>query len=253
MDNIDKEVVRYWDEKYKNFDSQKKVEGNLYLAGENLDLYNKNILIIACGTGEHVLRAARAGARVCAVDISSQAIENAQMMITANELNAQFLVADACNTDLPDQYFDLIWGGAVLHHLDPKLAAIEMNRLIKPSGMVIFVSEPTFYNPILKWAYETAFGIGRVGRRRKFLFFKRRGDNYEKPIDKQEIETFRKFFSVREVPLGFMFFQKIGHVISKSDLVHKAFKTIDNLIIGLFPILKKYSYEYDFVFSPKKQ
>lgn len=253
MDITNKEVVRHWDEIYKNFDPQKKIEGDLYTTDENLDLCNKEILIIACGTGEHVVRAARTGAHVCAVDISGQAVENAQMMITANELDAQFLVADACNTGLPDQSFDLIWGSAVLHHLNPEHTAVELYRLIKPNGVIIFVSEPTFYNPILKWAYESAFGVGRVGRRRKFLFLQRRGDNYEKPIDKQEIESFKKFFFVREVPLGFMFFQKIAHVVSKSAFVHKAFEAIDNLIIGLFPAFNKYSYEYDFILSPKSK
>ena len=253
MNITSKEVVRHWDEIYKNFDPQKKVNGDLYTADENLDLHNKEILIIACGTGEHVVRAARAGGHVCAVDISGQAVENAQMMIAANKLDAQFLVADACNTDLPNQSFYLIWGNAVLHHLNHELTAVELYRLIKPNGMIIFVSEPTFYNPILKWAYESAFGVGRVGRRRKFLFLQRRGDNYEKPIDEQDIEAYKKFFFVREVPLGFMFFQKIAHVISKSAWVHQAFKAIDNLIIDLFPTLNKYSYEYDFILSPKKK
>ena len=229
------------------------MDGDLYLSDENPGLCKKDILIVACGTGEHVVRAARAGARVCAVDISSQAVENARMMISANKLDARFVVADACNTGLPDQSFDIIWGSAVLHHLEHERAVAELCRLIRPNGVVLFVSEPTFYNPVLKWAYETAFGRGRNGRRRKFLFFRRRGDDFEKPIERREIELYKNTFFVREVPHGFMFLGKLAHVTSKSASVHNAFRIIDNLILKCFPCLIKYSYEYDFIFSPKNR
>ena len=120
----------FWDEKYSTFDASEKVEGDLFLANKNIDLKNKKILIVAVGTGKEVVRAARMGAEVYGVDISSNAAKNAEEMLKANNLTGTMKVGDGAATNFENNFFDVIWGSAVLHHLDHQKFSEELNRTI---------------------------------------------------------------------------------------------------------------------------
>ena len=102
-------------------------------------------------------------------------------------------VRKICLKAIEDKFFDIIWGSAVLHHLDHQKFSKEIVRILKPGGSVIFVDEPTFFNPIIKFAYETLYGKGLENRRRKFLFFTRTGDDLEKPIDSCDLFFYEKY------------------------------------------------------------
>ena len=97
----------------------------------------QSLLIISCGTGEHVVRAARERANVVALDISPKAVKNAQEMMQLHGLQADYLVADAGNTGLPNQAFDIVWGNAVLHHLEHKKCSSEIARILTFGGIAI--------------------------------------------------------------------------------------------------------------------
>jgi|GEM_PF-4862334 len=57
MNSLDvEEVVRYWDELYKNFDPYRKVDGDLYLSDENPGLCKKDILIVGHGSETQKVR-----------------------------------------------------------------------------------------------------------------------------------------------------------------------------------------------------
>lgn len=246
-------VKEFWDEKYTDFDATVEVRGNLDTAGYKIDLDGKSILIIACGTGEHVVRAARQGARVTALDISSKAVDNAKAIMKRHSLEAEYVIADAVNTGLPAGAFDIVWGSAVLHHLAHESTAKEIARIVKKDGSVFFLEEPTFFNPVLKFFYEQCFGKGREGRRRKFLFLERRGDEFEKPIDREDVSIWARYFEVEKSPHELMFIEKFAHVspIPRESGFYEFFRWLDRVLFKLFPALKKYSYEYDFIMTPK--
>tara|TARA_Y100000590_G_C15642734_1_gene985641 strand:+ start:311 stop:1090 length:780 start_codon:yes stop_codon:yes gene_type:complete len=247
-------VAEFWDEKYSEFDPNQKVDGNLFLANKSINLKDKKILIVAVGTGKEVVRAARMGAEVYGIDISSNAVKNAEEMLKANNLNGNMIVGDAANTNFNNDFFDIIWGCAVLHHLDHKKFSKELDKILKKNGIALFVDEPTFFNPLIKFAYETLFGKGRVGRRRKFLFFTRRGDEFEKPIDYNDLSFYHKKFLIEKIPHHFMMFEKIAHAIFNwNKTIHRFFAKIDFVIVKIMPFLKKYTYEYNFVFYSNKK
>ena len=100
--------------------------------------------------------------------------QNAEEMLKANNLTGTMMVGDGAATNFENNFFDVIWGSAVLHHLDHQKFSEELNRIIKPGGSIIFVDEPTFFNPLIKFSYETLYGKGFENRRRKFLFYKDR-------------------------------------------------------------------------------
>jgi ubiquinone/menaquinone biosynthesis C-methylase UbiE len=244
----------FWDEKYSTFDASEKVEGDLFLANKNIDLKNKKILIVAVGTGKEVVRAARMGAEVYGIDISSNAAKNAEEMLKANNLTGSMKVGDGAATNFENNFFDVIWGSAVLHHLDHQKFSEELNRIIKPGGSIIFVDEPTFFNPLIKFSYETLYGKGFENRRRKFLFFTRTGDDLEKPIDESDLLFYEKYFITEKKPHDFMLIEKIAHAIfGHRNIVQKTFRSIDLFLVKIMPFLKKYGYEYNFIFHEKKK
>lgn len=242
-------IANFWDEMYQNFDPTVPVLGELELPPGIPPIAGKTMLIVACGTGQHVVRACRGGADVVALDISPRAVANARAMVEHNGLSAQYVVtADGVDTTLLDAACDFIWGEAVLHHLDHEKSATEFARILKPGGTVCMMSEPTFYNPLLKLAYEFAFGEGRTNRRRKFLFFTRRGDDFEKPIVDADLLPWRTHFEIIKAPRPLMLFEKVGHVLSRARGVHRAFGAVDRLVERIVPGVRKYTYEYDFIF-----
>src|SRR5207244_109871 len=73
-----------------------------------IDLLNlptgARILDVGCGTGRHSLELARRGYRPFGVDISSGFIEVARERATAEGLDAEFLLADARQLTLPQEF-----------------------------------------------------------------------------------------------------------------------------------------------------
>jgi SAM-dependent methyltransferase len=247
MDDMGLQVKEFWDERYQNFNIAKRVIGELELP-VNVDLTGKRVLIVSCGTGEHVVRACRQGANVVALDLSGQAVKNAQAMVSFNKLTAEYVVADAANTGLPAESFDLIWGSAVLHHLHHSEAAAETYRLLSPGGIACFVSEPTFFNPLLRWSYRVMFGLERRTRRDKFLFFKRIGDKSEMPIWVDDLAEWERLFAVSIYERNLMFLQKFGQA---TGIAPSLCKLADRKLDESFPRMRRYGYEFDFVFRRK--
>lgn len=246
-----REVSEFWDLAYASFDAKQVVDGALALPAGAGSIAGKSLLIVACGTGKEVVRAAREAGAVTAIDISANAVSNARAMIEQNGLSANFAVCDAADTGLPDATFDVIWGSAVLHHLHHAETAAEFARILKPGGKVIMMGEPTFFNPVLRWSYETAFGKGRTGRRRRFLMFTRIGDEYEKPIDDVDLQVWRPNFDIEVQSRGFMFIEKMGHVLTLNRTVRSGFAWLDRMAVWLIPNLKRFGYEHDFVLTMK--
>jgi SAM-dependent methyltransferase len=71
--------------------------------------------------------------------------ENAQR----RGVDIEFRLMDAHQTDYPDNTFDLVYGKAILHHLEFERAVKEIARILKPGGEILFI-EPLLLNPALR-------------------------------------------------------------------------------------------------------
>jgi len=82
--------------------------------------------------------AGRSG-RVVGIDVHSAQLEEARRICGGSGLaNASFLHADACDTKLPDNTFDLVYCRFLLLHLpDPQDCLREMRRVLKPGGILV--------------------------------------------------------------------------------------------------------------------
>jgi SAM-dependent methyltransferase len=99
----------------------------------------KKVLVYGCGTDDAPGFFACRGAQVTAIDISPVSVAvQAKILAQLGSSSCEARVSDAQHTPFPDSSFDLIYGNAILHHLDTESAAREIFRLLKPGGTVIF-------------------------------------------------------------------------------------------------------------------
>ncbi|HTU78115.1 MAG TPA: class I SAM-dependent methyltransferase [Solirubrobacteraceae bacterium] len=116
------------------------------------DARGKRVLMYGCGPALGAKDLVDAGAAtIVGFDISQAEIDKglqiAQEHGYADKVDLK--VADAHDTGLPDDSFDLIVGTAILHHLDVRLALAELRRILAPGGRAVFL-EPLAHNPILR-------------------------------------------------------------------------------------------------------
>jgi SAM-dependent methyltransferase len=107
----------------------------------------KDVLDYGCSMGEGALLIRKYGARsVHGIDISSVAVEQARAAAGREGVDqVAFHVMNAEALAFPDHSFDLIFGIAILHHLDLEKAYAEVARVLRPEGLALFL-EPLGHN-----------------------------------------------------------------------------------------------------------
>jgi SAM-dependent methyltransferase len=115
------------------------------------DLGGRRALDYGCGHGMAAVVIARRGARVTGFDLSPGYVAEARRRALANEVEADFVFANAEELPFADESFDVVWGSAILHHLDLSRAGAELRRVLKPGGVAVFC-EPWGGNPLLEFA-----------------------------------------------------------------------------------------------------
>lgn len=224
-----------------------KVTDGLQIPGAQ-SLKGKRVLICSCGSGRDPVRAANSGAEVLAVDLSPAGVKKAQEMAAFNQVSVDARVMDLHHLEFPDEYFDVLYGSAILHHLNCDTAGAEFRRVLKDGGVGFFEDENTDRNPILSFFYRAMSGTDADGNFKKYGFVKRIGTTNERMFCRQDLEALRKYFPNAEARTdSFMFFQKISHVAGMRGLgLTQAMDRITE--IGL-PVARRYSYEQDIWFS----
>jgi SAM-dependent methyltransferase len=100
------EIGDFLQENYLNYGFTKGTEHEVDFLVELMDIpTNSRILDIGCGPGRHSLELARRGYYSIGVDISSEFIKYANRIATNQKIKAEFLVADARELNL-NQEFD---------------------------------------------------------------------------------------------------------------------------------------------------
>lgn len=100
------------------------------------DLNDKNVLDWGCGHGMASVCLANRGAHVHSLDLSHGYCKEVKLRAITNGLGHRILPfqGDACRLPLPAESMDAIWGNAILHHVPPDKAAVEIRRVLKPGG-----------------------------------------------------------------------------------------------------------------------
>lgn len=141
------------------------------------DVRGKTVLEFGCGDGLNTVMLSKRGAKVIAFDISAELIELAAKRVEANGCGrVELLLASAHSLPLKDESVDVVFGMAILHHLDLELASLNVRRVLKNGGRAIF-KEPMRNSKLL----------GKVRQ-----LFPTRPDvsPFERPLTDQEIKGF---------------------------------------------------------------
>lgn len=104
------------------------------------DVRGKTILEYGCGDGSNTVLLAHRGAHVISLDLSPELISVARARLRVHGIDSgtSFVVGSAHNVPLPDASVDVVFGIAILHHLDLGLSAAEVKRVLKKGGIAIF-------------------------------------------------------------------------------------------------------------------
>ncbi|MBV9549906.1 MAG: class I SAM-dependent methyltransferase [Alphaproteobacteria bacterium] len=102
------------------------------------------VLDVACGTGVAALTAARLGANVTGLDLTPELIARARENSALMNLPVAWHEGDAEKLPLPDAHFDFVV--SQFGHMfapRPEVVIGEMLRVLKPGGVIAFVTWPT--------------------------------------------------------------------------------------------------------------
>jgi SAM-dependent methyltransferase len=110
-----------------------------------------------CGPAANALNLARLGVEVTGVDLAPEAIAAARAAFARHELEGTFELGDVRDLPLPDDSFDLVYAGGVVEHFrESGRAVLEMARVLKPGGCLLFTV------PALSLSYPYLFLRGNV-------------------------------------------------------------------------------------------
>jgi SAM-dependent methyltransferase len=186
------------------------------------ELRGKRALDYGCGHGMAAVVMARAGAEVSAFDLSPGYVTEARERAVANQVQVACTVADAEALPYPDESFDVVWGNAILHHLDLERAGRELFRVMRPGAVAVFC-EPWGGNPLLALA------------RRRLQYPGKDRTPDEKPLRRSDLAPLSANFPTVEVE-GHQFLGMVRRVW-KAPRVFRLFDGIDSWLLRLCPLL----------------
>jgi len=194
------------------------------------DLRGRTVLDFGCGSGRSAVALRAKGARLLALDISPHLLEVTRKRLAAHGLegDTEYLLATGHEMPIPSQSVDVVFGAAILHHLDLDEAADEVWRVLKPGGFAVF-SEPVRDS-----------GLYRLLRR----VFPNRSEDispFEYPLSTAQLDRFRRRF----VPGPRRRFQLPGTTILEKlglpeSLIRPA-RLVDRALLGAAPVLGRWA------------
>ena len=189
------------------------------------ELRGLRVLDYGCGHGMAAIVLARRGAHVTAFDLSPGYLHEARRRAAANGVSIEFVRAEGARLPFADGAFDRIWGNAVLHHLDLRMAARELARVLRPGGVAVFC-EPWGENPLLNWARKRIPYPGKD----------RTAD--EQPLRRRHVRLLREIFPCIEVR-GYQLLSMARRVLRRGRLV-AGLDWCDAMLLGRVPALEHY-------------
>jgi ubiquinone/menaquinone biosynthesis C-methylase UbiE len=191
------------------------------------DLKGKRVLEFGCGLGEISALLAKSGAEVTTFDLSGNSVFTARRRAVLNGVEEDIALVVAAGEALPftDECFDVLFGKAILHHLDVNLGSEQLYRVLKAGGKAVFV-EPMGMNPVLNFVREYVPYPNKNPR----------GEDH--PLNYQEItilgRDFRKY-NFREIQLLSMLERGLGFGKRIKILRH-----LEDFLLDRFPFLRRY-------------
>ncbi len=195
---------------------------------------NELVLDMGGGEGKETLELASRGMRTINLDLSHRELCRARERVRGQSPLAQvsFVQANAEEMPFMKESFRLVYGKAILHHLDLDISAAEIKRILKANGRATF-AEPLAHHPLFWLA-------------RRLTSQLRTKD--EQPIRVSELERFSKQFSWQEFEVYFLTMplayplRMIPNNDSAFKRAHTFLSHLDARLFRLLPRLRKYAW-----------
>lgn len=188
------------------------------------DVRGRRVLDCGCGHGMAAIILAHRGARVTAFDLSTGYLAEARQRALVNQADVCFLAGNGDQLPFADASFGRIWGNAILHHLDLRLAGPELLRVLEPGGVAVFC-EPWGENPLLNWA------------RRVLPYPGKQRTPDEQPLRQRDLHILCRLFASVEVQ-GYQFLSMLKRVLPGRRLA-AGLERCDRFLLQHFPGLQR--------------
>jgi len=195
------------------------------------ELEGKDLLDLACGMGEESVYFAKLGARVTGIDISDVGIASLKKRAAFHHLDITALEMRVDPTSFPDDSFDRVHGLGILHHVGIEAGLREVDRLLRPGGLGVFL-EPIGDSPTI----ETIKTF--LMKHARFLGEFDHVTDHEHNLTWREVETaVQRFADVRIYPYHLLYRLKRFFPYAS----HDALKRVDAGLLTLMPKLRHYA------------
>jgi ubiquinone/menaquinone biosynthesis C-methylase UbiE len=194
------------------------------------DVRGQRLLDLGCGSGSNTVHLCLRGARVTAVDISEALLRLARQRLTANDISRDAVFAIASAHDLPfaSGSIDVVFGIAILHHLDLQRAAAEVHRILKPGGRAIF-QEPVRNSRVLRVL------------RRLIPYHAPDVSPFERPLTDSELQQLASRFSQFRAKAFTLPFVKVALFVPQVRRNPAWLYALDLWLLTHFPRLRSYA------------
>ncbi len=108
-----------------------------------------SLLELGSGYGQELIEFTLKGARAVGVDFAYNRLAQVPYRAKKAGIEVAAVTGDCHALPFLDHTFDVIYGNAILAHLDPKRALAEVRRVLKPDGRLVLI-EPLDRHPILQ-------------------------------------------------------------------------------------------------------
>ncbi len=194
------------------------------------DVAGQRVVDFGCGSGANTALLANRGAHVWAIDISEDLLRLGQRRLAVSDRagEATFIAASAHDLPFPDNSVDVVFGMAILHHLDLDLVSREVRRVLKPGGRAIF-KEPVRNSAVVRLV------------RRLIPYRAPDISPYERPLTDAEVERFTRGFSAASVRAFALPHVQAGSVLPVVKHYWQQLYELDRALLLRVPWLARYA------------
>jgi asparagine synthase (glutamine-hydrolysing) len=230
--HTDKNALRYGESNIVRYldaadDTCYALEYSHHLLG---DVKGKTVLDFGCGSGKNSVLLARRGASVIAMDISEPIIRVARQRLQANSVsrNVRFLGGSAHSIPLADESVDLVFGIAILHHLELNLVSREVFRILRPGGRAIF-QEPVRNSKFIKLLR------GLIPYQAEDV------SPFERPLTDEELKSFASCFQTYSSKAFTLPHLNLIQIVPVINQFMSPLHRVDSAVLKQFPSLDYYA------------
>jgi ubiquinone/menaquinone biosynthesis C-methylase UbiE len=194
------------------------------------DVTGKRVVDFGCGSGANTALLTGRGAHVWAIDISQDLLRlgRRRLLVSGRDGQATFIAGSAHDLPFPDNSIDVVFGMAILHHLDLDVVSREVRRVLKPGGRAIF-KEPVRNSAVIRFL--------------RSLIPYRAPDisPYERPLTDAELTRFARGFQTWSARAFGLPHVQIGQVLPVVKNFSPALYASDRWLLNRLPWLTRYA------------